>query len=145
MATFLIKTEPDDYAYADLERDGRTAWTGVTAPAAQKHMRSIRAGDECLVYHTGGERRIVGLARVVRGAYPDPDKPGRTAAGDTKFVLFDIEPVMAATGGEATLANIKADDRFAGLALVREGRLGVMPVPAALDGALREMAGLGCG
>lgn len=142
MATFLIKTEPDDYAYDDLVRDRKTAWSGVTAPAAQKHMRSIRAGDECLVYHTGNERRIVGLAKVVRGAYPDPDKPGTTAAGETKFVLFDIAPVKAATRDEATLANIKADARFEGFVLVREGRLGIMPVPPELDKFLRAMAGL---
>jgi len=142
MATFLIKSEPNDYPYARLVRDKKTAWTGVTSPAAQKHMRSIRKGDECLFYHTGSERRIVGLAKVIKGAYPDPDKPGTTAAGETKFVLFDLAPVRAATGDSATLAAIKADGRFADLALVREGRLGVMPVPAELDKILRDMAGL---
>lgn len=142
MATFLIKSEPNDYPYAELSRDKKAAWTGVTSPAAQKHMRSIRKGDECLFYHTGSERRIVGLARVIRGAYPDPDKPGMTAAGETKFVLFDIAPVRAATRDGATLAAAKDDARFANFALVREGRLGVMPVPAELDKVLREMAGL---
>lgn len=142
MATFLIKSEPDVYPYEALVREKKTAWTGVTSPAAQKHMRSIRKGDECLFYHTGSERRIVGLAKVVRGAYPDPEKPGTTAAGDTKFVLFDIAPVRAATRDEATLAEVKRDPRFAGFALVREGRLGVMPVPPELDAILRGMAGL---
>ena len=141
MATFLIKTEPDDYSYDDLKRDKRTHWDGVTNPAAQKHMRSIKKGDECLFYHTGKEKRIAGVAKVVKGAYPDPDKPGETAAGDPKFVLFDIAPAKAAPTG-CTLADVKADGRFDDFALVREPRLSVMPVPAKIDKMLRKMAGL---
>lgn len=142
MATFLIKTEPGDYSYDDLVRDGRTSWTGVANTAAQMHMRTIRTGDECLVYHTGNEKRIVGLARVVRGAYADPAHPGTTARGEPRRVLFDIEPVKPATSDAATLAAIKADARFADFALVRQGRLSVMPVPPRLDRALRTLAGL---
>lgn len=143
MATFLLKTEPGDYAWDDLMRDKRTAWTGVTNAAAQLHMRSMKKGDEVLIYHTGGEKRIVGLARVVRGAYPDPDNPGETAAGEPKHVLVDLAPVRAAASEGATLAAIKADARFADFALVRQSRLSAMPVPGALDGALRKLAGLG--
>lgn len=142
MGTFLIKTEPDCYSYADLVRDGSTAWTGVTNAAAQKHMRSMKTGDECLVYHTGEEKRIVGLARVRRGAYPDPDLPGLTGSGEVKFVLVDIEPVKASSRADATLRNIKADPRFAEFDLVRQSRLGVMPVPTKIDRALRTLAGL---
>jgi predicted RNA-binding protein with PUA-like domain len=141
MATFLCKTEPGEYSYDDLVRDKKTSWTGVTNPAAQKHMRSIAKGDEILVYHTGDEKRIVGLALVVKGAYPDPDKPETLASGEPKFVLFDLKPVRAAGEG-ATLAAVKADARFEGFALLREHRLSVMPVPAKLDAILREMAGL---
>ena len=141
MATFLIKTEPGTYSYDDLAREGRTTWTGVSNPAAQKHMRSIKPGDRCLVYLTGGEKRIAGLAKVVRGAYPDPDRPGLTAAGEPKAVLFDIEPANAASAA-CTLADIKADPRFDGFALVREPRLSVMPVPAAMAKAIKAMAGL---
>ncbi|MCA9283809.1 MAG: EVE domain-containing protein [Phycisphaerales bacterium] len=140
MATWLLKTEPDDYAYDDLARDRRTAWEGVTNAAAQKHMRAIRKGDECVVYHTGDERCVVGLARVVKGAYPDPKRPGQTAAGEPKFVLFDIAPVSRAPHA-ATLAEIKADPRFAGFDLVRIPRLSVMPVVPALDKALRTICG----
>lgn len=141
MATYLIKTEPDDYAYDNLKQDKRTSWDGVTNPAAQKNMRAIRKGDEALFYHTGKEKRIVGLAKVVRGAYPDPDNPGVTSSGEPKFVLFDIAPAGEAKT-PATLADIKADGRFADFALVRQGRLSVMPVPPPLDKILRAMSGL---
>jgi predicted RNA-binding protein with PUA-like domain len=141
MTTWLIKTEPDAYSYDDLVAEKRTAWNGVTSPAAQKHMRSIRKGDECFVYHSGGERCLAGLARVVRGAYPDPDRPGETAAGDPKFVLFDIAPKGRA-GHAATLAEVKADRRFQKFDLVRIPRLSVMPVPPPLDRALRKLCDL---
>ncbi len=142
MTTYLFKTEPGDYSWDDLVRDKRTDWTGVSNPAAQKHMRAVRKGDEVLFYHTGSDKRIVGLAKVVRGAYPDPDRPGTTAAGETKFVLVDIAPVRAARTDGATLAAIKADKRFADFALVRQSRLSAMPVPPKLDKAIRKLAGL---
>lgn len=141
MATYLLKTEPDEFAYADLVRLGRDAWDGVKNPAAQMHMRAMKRGDRALIYHTGNERRIAGLARVVKGAYPDPDHPGETAAGDPKRVLVDLTPAAEATR-DCTLADIKADERFEGFDLVRIPRLSVMPVPAELDAALRTMAGL---
>ena len=115
MATWLLKTEPSEYAFTDLERDKRTAWDGVTNAAAQKHMRAMRRGDEAFIYHTGDEKRITGLARVTKGPYPDPAKPGTTAAGETKFVRVDIAPVRSAKQTGATLAAIKDDERFAGL------------------------------
>ncbi|MEO0630146.1 MAG: EVE domain-containing protein [Planctomycetota bacterium] len=141
MATYLCKSEPDDYSYDDLVRDKKTEWDGVTNNAAQKHMRGIKKGDEILFYHTGDEKRIAGLATVTKAAYPDPDKPGELASGDPKFVLFDLKPTKAATK-DCTLADVKADDRFADFALVKQARLSVMPVPANLDKLLRKMAGL---
>lgn len=142
MTTFLFKTEPGDYSWDDMLRDKRTAWTGVSNPASQMHMRTARQGDEVLFYHTGSDKRIVGLAKVVKGAYPDPERPGMTAAGHTKFVLVDIAPVADATTGDATLAAIKADERFAEFALVKQSRLSAMAVPPKLDRALRKLAGL---
>jgi len=139
--TFLLKTEPDEFSYDDLVTAGVEPWDGVTNAAAQKHMRSIKTGDRVFIYHTGGEKRIAGLGEVVRGAYPDPDKPGQTAAGEPKFVLFDCKPLKPAKKS-CTLADVKADPRFADFALVKQARLSVMPVPAELAKALRSMAGL---
>lgn len=137
MATLLLKTEPGEYSWDDLVREGRCVWTGVTNNAAQKHMREASQGDEALLYHTGDEKRIVGLAKLVSGPRPDPEDE----AG--KRVVFDLAPVRAAkTPEKATLALIKADPRFAEFALVRQARLSVMPVPRDIDKALRAMAGV---
>jgi len=141
MATWLLKTEPDCYNWEQMERDTRTHWDGVSNAAAQKHMRDIRVGDEAYFYHTGDERAIVGLCRVVRGPYADPEVPGTTAAGDPKGVLIDVAPIGRAPT-PVTLGAIKADPRFAEFLLVKISRLGVLPVPPAMDRALRQMAGL---
>lgn len=139
--TYLAKTEPDAYSYDDLVREKRTHWDGVANPAAQMHMRAIKTGDEVLFYHTGGERRIAGLATVVKGAYPDPDHPGTTAKGDPKRVLFDIKPAAAATR-DCTLDAIKADGAFDEHPLVKQSRLSVMPIEPKLATKLKKMAGL---
>lgn len=141
MATWLLKTEPDAYSYADLAREKKTVWDGVTNPAAMKHMRGVKKDDACFIYHTGDEKRIAGLAKVVKGAYEDPAHQGEKVGDEPKFVLFEIAPVREAKG-RATLADVKKDKRFAGFDLVRLPRLSVIPVPPEIDAALREMAGL---
>ena len=141
MTTYLLKTEPDDYSYTDLVRDGSTVWDGVSNPAACGHMRSVKPGDDLLIYHTGKEKRIAGLARATSVAREDPKQPGMTAKGEIKRPVFDLEPVKEATA-DATLAMVKADERFADFDLVRLSRLSAMPVPAKLDKILRKMAGL---
>jgi predicted RNA-binding protein with PUA-like domain len=125
MAYWLLKTEPADYSFADLEGDGRAVWDGVANKSALKHMRSMRRGDEAIVYHTGDERQAVGLARVTSDPYPDP------TAGDPRMMVFDLAPVRRLTR-PVTLAEVKADPAFAGFDLVRQPRLSVMPVPPAL-------------
>lgn len=140
MTTYLIKTEPDVYSYNDLVRDKRTHWDGVANPSAQMFMRRFVKGDECFFYHTGKERRVAGLAKVVKGAYEDPTKPGNLASGETKYSLFDIAPVKAAKD-PLTLAAIKADPRFEGFELIRQSRLSVLPVPAKMDTLIRKLCG----
>jgi predicted RNA-binding protein with PUA-like domain len=141
MATFLLKTEPSTYSFADLVRQTKATWDGVTNAAALIHLRSIRKGDDLLIYHTGDEKAIVGLARATTGAYADPKQPGTTPEGKPKFAVIDIAPGKAAAT-PVTLAAIKADKRFADFALVKISRLSVMPVPSAIDKALRSSAGL---
>lgn len=143
MTTYLCKTEPDDYSFDDLLRDKETIWDGVANPTACIHIRDVKVGDEILIYHTGKEKRIAGLAKAVSAPYPDPKRPDLTAKGDVKFPVFDIKPLKAAEIPDgASLKAVKADERFAEFPLVTMGRLSVMPVPKRIDTALRKMAGL---
>lgn len=141
MATFLFKTEPGEFSYTDLVKEKRSCWNGVSNNAALAHMRTAAVGYEVLIYHTGDEKAIVGLAKVVKAAYEDPEQPGKNAKGEPKFAVVDLSPVKAAKT-PVTLAEVKADAKFKEFPLVTQGRLSVMPVPAALDKALRSMAGL---
>jgi predicted RNA-binding protein with PUA-like domain len=118
---WILKTEPSTYSYDQLEREKRATWDGVKNNLALKHMRQMTPGDRVLIYHTGDEKAVVGMAEVLSVPYPDPKEK------DPKLVVVDL----AATGRlpkPVSLASIKADPAFAGLALVRIGRLSVMPV-----------------
>lgn len=139
--TYLLKTEPDDFSWEDLTKVKTEPWDGVANPTACGVMRDMHPGDEAFIYHTGKERRIMGLARVVSEHYPDPERPENTAKGDVKFPIVDIEAIKPAQT-PVTLAEIKADDRFEDFVLVKQSRLSVMLVPPKLDKALRKMAGL---
>lgn len=121
MNYWLLKTEPDAYSFADLTRDGRTVWDGVSNALALKYIRSMQAGDQALIYHTGDERQVVGLAEIVSAPYADPD------ASDPKLAVVDVRPLRALQQ-PVTLAAIKADPFFADFLLVRQGRLSVVPV-----------------
>jgi predicted RNA-binding protein with PUA-like domain len=132
-AYWILKTDPDTYALADLERERKTRWDGVANPVAVRHLRSMRAGDSALIYHTGDEKAIVGLARITSDGYPDP-KNAQLAVVDLEFESTVPAPV--------TLAAIKSDPAFKDLALVRQGRLSVVPVPEPLWGRLLGMAGI---
>ncbi len=138
MATFLLKTEPSEFSFADLKAKGRSRWDGVSNATANGHLRAIAPGDELLIYHTGDEKAIVGLARAVSGPMEDPARPGRTAKGDIKFVVIDVEAVRAIKT-PLTLATMKADKRFEGFALLTQSRLSVMPVPASVEKAIRAL------
>jgi predicted RNA-binding protein with PUA-like domain len=116
-----MKEEPTHYSYDDLVRDGRTSWTGVRNPLAQKHLRSIAKGDRIFFYHTGDEKAVVGIAKAAGEAYPDP------ADTSGKLHAVDVVPVKKLKA-PVTLAAIKADASFASFPLVRMPRLSVMPV-----------------
>jgi predicted RNA-binding protein with PUA-like domain len=118
---YLLKTEPGTYGWDDLDRDGSTVWDGVRNYTALKHMREVRQGDLAFFYHTGDERRIVGIARITSDAYPDP-------RGDSPAVVaFDLEP-LERLERPVELSAIRADPAFEGFDLVRLPRLSVMPV-----------------
>jgi len=134
MARWLVKTEPGEFAWDDLVREGRTVWDGVRNATALIHLRQFAENDEVLVYHTGKEKQIVGIARVVRGAYADPQ------ADDPKLVVADLAPV-APLARPVPLRVIKADPAFAAFGLVRISRLSVMPVPEPLWRRLLALGG----
>lgn len=141
MPTYLFKTEPSEYSFGDLARDKQSRWDGITNAQAINFLRDAKKGDEVLVYHTGDEKAVVGLASIARGAYADPNSPGLDGQGRPKSIVVDIKAVKAAKS-PVTLATIKGDKRFAEFLLVKNSRLSVMPVPPALDTLLRQMAGL---
>lgn len=118
---WLFKEEPTHYSYDDLVRDGHTSWTGVKNPVAQKHLRSVKKDERIFFYHTGDEKAVVGIAKAVDDAYPDPaDKTGR-------FYAVDVAPVKKLKQ-PVTLGAVKADKYFASFPLTRVPRLSVMPV-----------------
>ena len=118
---WLFKEEPTHYSFDNLVRDGRTSWTGVRNPVAQKNLQSIRKDDRIFFYHTGDVKAIIGVAKAAGAPYPDPaDKSG-------KLYAIDIVPLKKLTS-PVTLAAVKADKAFASFPLVRISRLSVMPV-----------------
>ncbi len=131
---WLLKTEPSDYSYADLNRDGKTVWDGVSNNLALKHLRNIRAGDWAFLYHTGKERALVGIAEVISDPYPDPKK------SDEKLVVVDVK-AREELPQSVSLAEVKADSAFSDFPLVRLPRLSVMPVSPPQWNRLLAMAG----
>lgn len=121
MAHWLIKSEPSAYSWDQLVKDKKTSWTGVRNFQALANLKAMSVGDRCFFYHSGEGKEIVGIAEVVKTAYPDPtDKEGKAITVDVKA----IEPVKT----PVTLAAIKADPKFKELKLVRQSRLSVSPV-----------------
>jgi predicted RNA-binding protein with PUA-like domain len=131
---WLFKEEPEHYSFDDLARDGKTSWTGVRNPLAQKHLRSVAKGDRIFFYHTGDQKSVVGIMKATAAAYPDPaDTTGKLYAVDVAPVKKLKQPV--------TLASIKADKAFASFPLVRLSRLSVMPVTEQEWERIEKMSG----
>jgi len=121
MHYWLVKQEPGDYSWADLEKDGGTAWTGVRNFQARNNLRGMKKGDLVLFYHSGTDKQIVGMARVEREGYRDPT----AIEGDWSSVdLAPVRPLTKPVG----LGMIKSDKALANMPLVRNSRLSVMPV-----------------
>ena len=133
MAYWLLKTEPGSYSWADLVRDKKTTWNGVSNATALKHIRSMKKGDLVLIYHTGGERAAVGVAEVASAPYADPRQ------NDEKLVVVDLKPKKA-LARPVGLYAIKAGKTFAGWDLLRIGRLSVVPVPPAMWKRIADLA-----
>jgi len=116
---WLVKEEPENYSYARFQQDKTTVWAGVKNPVAQRNLREMKKGDRVFFYHTGKEKAIIGTATVSKTAYPDPK-----AANLVVVELAAGKPLNR----PVTLAEVKADKRFATMPLVRIARLSVQPV-----------------
>lgn len=135
MATWLVKSEPDAFSWAQQVAAGTEPWTGVRNALARRHLAAMRLGDAALFYHSNQGRECVGLVEVAREAYPDPtDGTGRWLCVDVRAVGPLPRPV--------SLAQLKADPFFDGLALLRQSRLSVSPVGEAHWRRILELGGL---
>jgi len=122
MGYLLLKTEPSTYSFADLVRDKKTRWDGVANPVAQRHIREARGGDLGLLYHTGTERRAVGIVEIASDPYADPK--------DASLAVFDVTPVKP-LAEPVTLEVVKSTPIFKDSPLVKMGRLSVVPLTTA--------------
>jgi predicted RNA-binding protein with PUA-like domain len=132
---WLLKSDPDEYGFDDLMKDGSAVWDGVTNNLALQNIRKMKKGDVVLVYHTGDEKALVGVATVTSNPYPDPK------AGNEKIVVIDLKPKKRVKR-TVTLSEIKALPEFAEFQLVKLPRLSVMPVSQDEYKRLAQLAGL---
>lgn len=132
-AHWLVKSEPNAYSFADLQRDGSTVWDGVRNNAAALHLKAMKVGDEALFYHSQEGKEIVGIARITRTAFPDPGDPSG------RFVAVELAPVISLPK-PVTLADMKAAPALSGMAMIRQSRLSVSPVTKAEWDVILTMA-----
>jgi len=118
---WLAKSEPETYSWDDFVREGRTDWTGVRNFQARNNLRQMKAGDRVLFYHSGTGKCVVGIAEVVKAAYPDP------TAGDPQWVAVDLKPVKP-LHEPVPLASIRDHTKLGNLPLIRQSQLSVMPL-----------------
>jgi predicted RNA-binding protein with PUA-like domain len=132
---WLVKQEPSSYSWSDFVADGKTSWTGVRNFAARNNLRKMRPGDEVLFYHSGKEKAVVGIAKVVRIAYPD----ATAEEGDWSTVDLAADKPLPRP---VTLREIKSNSRLKGIPLIRQSRLSVMPLA---EPEFREIVNMGGG
>lgn len=130
---WLVKSEPAKYAFADLQRDGKTVWDGVRNNAAALHLKAMKTGDEVLYYHSQEGLGVVGIAKVVKEAFPDATDPSG------RFVAVELAPVRALKCPVA-LKDMKANPALSSLEMIRQSRLSVSPVRPEEWAAILEMA-----
>ena len=123
MNYWLIKSEPKKYSWSTFVKDGKTFWDGVRNYQARNNLRLMKAGDWCLFYHSNDGKEIVGIAEVIKPAYPDP------TIADERWVAVDIQPVETLKR-PVSLEQIKQDNQLEKIGLIRQSRLSVMPVTA---------------
>jgi predicted RNA-binding protein with PUA-like domain len=131
---WLIKSEPDVYSYAKLVEDGKTVWDGVRNFMARNNLRAMKKGDLLFFYHSNVGKEIVGVAKVVREAYPDPKAKGEDWSAVDVAPAFPLEKPV-------TLETIKKDPKLAGFQLISHSRLSVVPVSPAHFERILTMAG----
>jgi predicted RNA-binding protein with PUA-like domain len=119
MNYWLVKTEPDTFSWDDLVRDKKTVWDGVRNFQARNNLKGMKKGDLAFFYHTGDEKAIVGVGKIIKDAYPEPK--------DKDWLAVDIAPDKKLKN-PVSLAQIKADKRLANMVLVRASRLSVQSV-----------------
>ncbi len=137
MRHWLLKSEPESWSWDDQVRKGAAgeAWTGVRNHRAKSHLKEMKVGDTAFFYHTGEEKRAVGIVEVIRESYPDPTDP------TAKFVVVDVKAVEPLPR-PVTLAEVKAEPRLATMALALQPRLSVQPVTDDQWRIVCEMGGL---
>lgn len=118
---WMVKQEPETYSWDDFVKDGGTDWSGVRNYQARNNLREMKTGERVLFYHSGKEKAVVGLAEVVKSAYPDP------TADDVQWVAVDLKPIKALKN-PVPLAAIRYDKRLSQLPLIRQSQLSVMPL-----------------
>ncbi|MBK6291460.1 MAG: EVE domain-containing protein [Ignavibacteria bacterium] len=121
MKYWLVKSEPEVYSWDQFVKDKRTFWDGIRNYQARNNMREMDKGDQVIFYHSGDERSAVGIAEVVKTAYQDP------TTEDEAWVVVDLKPVRPLKN-PVTLATIKSTKGFENIALVKQGRLSVLPL-----------------
>ena len=121
MAYWLMKAEPNDYTFEDLEKDGVAEWDGIHSHQAAGNMRAMKRGERAFFYRSLKDPAVVGIMEIAREAYEDPDDPKES------FVLVDVKAVKPVKH-EVSLKAIKAEPKLKDMALVRQSRLSVSPV-----------------
>jgi predicted RNA-binding protein with PUA-like domain len=132
---WLVKSEPEAYAWSDLVRDGRTDWTGVRNYQARNHLKAMRPGDRVFFYASVTTKAILGLAEITRASFPD------TTAEEEGWVAVELKPLQALPT-PVTLDQIKAEPALKDTALLRQSRLSVMPLSAAEFKKISKLGGL---